>query len=314
MPTLDERLLLYYEKASVYKNLQNHAQYIEQTIASQKEALKILEVILHKEKKDVEELEKLGWQSLFHRVLGNKEQQLEKERQEYLLAFLKYERCEDEITTLEYEHKIVEQKLSQSANAETELQTLMKEKLKELDSFKPENRKSIIEIIENIRNHHYRVNEIQEARRQAQKLRTGVNKLVKALEDIKWGSSKSFFDRIDSDYKNLKNARNIRKLFNYPSNGIHKLKKELGDISSRYDLHYEFILKTFNDFDDYFFDGLISDWIVQEKIDHSLNIITTAGDRLTRIIFMLEQDIEQTHEFIKTEELAKVEIMVRDAT
>lgn len=40
------------------------------------------------------------------------------------MAFLKYERCEDEIGSLEYEQKIVKKKLSQSANAETELKKL----------------------------------------------------------------------------------------------------------------------------------------------------------------------------------------------
>jgi len=83
--------------------------------------LKQLEVVVQKEERDVEELENLSWQSLFHRVLGNKHEQLEKERQEYLMAFLKYERCDNEIATLEYEQKIVEKKLSQSVNAEAEL-------------------------------------------------------------------------------------------------------------------------------------------------------------------------------------------------
>jgi len=48
---------------------------------------------------------------------------------------------------------------------------------------------------------------------------------------------------------------------------------------------------------------LISDWIIQNRISHSLNIITTAADRLTRILSMLDQDIEQTQEFIEAEEL-----------
>jgi len=38
MPTLDEKLLVYYEKVSNYRNLHPHAKYIQETITSKKKS------------------------------------------------------------------------------------------------------------------------------------------------------------------------------------------------------------------------------------------------------------------------------------
>ena len=46
---------------------------------------------MRKEFEDIENLEKLGMKALFYKVLGSQEEQLEKERQEYLQASLKYD-------------------------------------------------------------------------------------------------------------------------------------------------------------------------------------------------------------------------------
>ncbi len=309
MPTLDEKLQVYYNKVSNLEHLQNHADYIQRSLSDKRKKLTVLKANLNKEERDVIELEKLSWQSLFHRVLGNKEQQLEKERQEYLMAFLQYERCEDEVAALDYEYQILESKLSQSFNAEEELKVLRKQKLKELDQLKSSTRLKVVELTENIKNHNLRVNELKHAKFQCAKVFKASDEVIEVLEKISWGIENE--DKYDSR-RMQKDVKSIRKLYSYASNGMERLHKELRDVSNRYDLHYDFILKTFNDFDSFFFDGLISDWIVQNKIDHSLNIMTTAKDRLLRLDLMLDQDIEKTYAYIEEEKMAQIKVLVED--
>ena len=50
-----------------------------------------LELNMQKEFEDIEALEKLGMKTLFYKVLGSQQEQLEKERQDYLQASLKYD-------------------------------------------------------------------------------------------------------------------------------------------------------------------------------------------------------------------------------
>ena len=59
------------------------------------------------EYQDIVDLEKSSLRALFSRVLKSREEQLEKERQEYLLATIEYDECQHLIESLEYELKIL---------------------------------------------------------------------------------------------------------------------------------------------------------------------------------------------------------------
>ena len=61
---------------------------------------------LNKELRDIEKLERLSTKAIFYKVLGSKEKQLEKERQEYLELSLKEEDLSNSIDLLEYELNI----------------------------------------------------------------------------------------------------------------------------------------------------------------------------------------------------------------
>jgi len=58
---------------------------------------------LRRKKRDVDQLEGMNLTNLFYSILGTKEERLEKERQEYLAAKLKYDQCRDELDALEKE-------------------------------------------------------------------------------------------------------------------------------------------------------------------------------------------------------------------
>ncbi len=62
---------------------------------------------MNKEHQDVIKLEKLSKQLLFKTILGNKELQLEIERQEYLQAVLEYNATAYNIDLIKYEQEIL---------------------------------------------------------------------------------------------------------------------------------------------------------------------------------------------------------------
>lgn len=77
---------------------------------------------------DVKRLEELGLRSLFKKVLGDLEQAIEKERKEYLAAFLKHRSIEEEIELLEYEKKILQEKFIDPAKIDKDIEALIKKK------------------------------------------------------------------------------------------------------------------------------------------------------------------------------------------
>ena len=84
---------------------------------------------LKKEFADVERLEGNSLSSLFHNFLGNKIEKLDKERQEYLAAKLKYESCKNELEQLKIETNKLEKQWSELGDPAKEFQNQLDRKV-----------------------------------------------------------------------------------------------------------------------------------------------------------------------------------------
>ena len=87
MKNLDTQLLELYQEIKRKEKLKIHILNIRKLIKEKQEQLQLLEIELAKEEMDVVRLEQLNLYSIFKTILGNKKEQLEKERQEYLQVF-----------------------------------------------------------------------------------------------------------------------------------------------------------------------------------------------------------------------------------
>ena len=99
--SLDKRLTEVREKIRYKQKLEKDLLQIKESLAAEREKCANLEKQLLKEGRDVKKLESLSLTELFLTILGSKEAQLEKERQEYLAAKLRYDECRSEIDPLE---------------------------------------------------------------------------------------------------------------------------------------------------------------------------------------------------------------------
>ena len=85
MPKLNQLL----EELQGVERAERQMQKVQQQLEFSYRQLEHLAKTLDKEYADVEKLEKMSIKGVFYKVLGDKEAQLEKERQEYLQAVLK---------------------------------------------------------------------------------------------------------------------------------------------------------------------------------------------------------------------------------
>jgi len=68
--------------------------------------------------------------------------------------------------------------------------------------------------------------------------------------------------------------------------------KELRDLGMEVSLRFK--LQNFHSFLDFFFDNLISDWIVQQKINHTINNVLKTQDEIESINRSLKQEQKKT--------------------
>lgn len=125
-------LLQLKEKTEDKKRFESQLKKVQQEKNQLENKLVQLTTQLKKEFEDVKKLEGGGLTSLFHSFLGNKVEKLDKERQEYLAAKLKYESCKNEIEQLKIETSKLEKQLAEIGNPEVELQNRIKNKSIEL--------------------------------------------------------------------------------------------------------------------------------------------------------------------------------------
>lgn len=111
MNLLTEEIKKLLEEHQIVKKADARLNELEPEIAKLRGELKPLESNMQKEFEDIEALEKIGMKTLFYKVLGSQQEQIEKERQEYLQASLKYDQVRKSLELAEFERNILIKKV-----------------------------------------------------------------------------------------------------------------------------------------------------------------------------------------------------------
>ncbi|MBU5484081.1 hypothetical protein KQI86_07035 [Clostridium sp. MSJ-11] len=278
------------EKLRRKEKLKNLLERTREDLNVQTAKKKELHKILHKEGKDVEKLESLSITGLFYSILGDKEQQLEKERQEYLSAKLKYDECCSLITTLEKEIISYNEELREYINIESEYDELMASKEELILQGNDLNAEKLISLAEKAQDLKSNIKETKEAINAGEKVREALERVLSSLESAKgWGqwdmlgggvlSTMAKHSKMDEAKSHVHEVQRLLGIF----------KRELSDIrlSSNIDIN----IGSFEKFADYFFDGLIFDWVVQSKINDSLDNVRTNSNNVKKLLSTLERNL-----------------------
>jgi len=129
------------------EKVQNHYNSTISELDNAYKKLDELHDILEDQYKDVKEIEGLSMKSLFAKVLGSKEKQIEKERQEYLQASLKYNDFKKQVEVLEYERDLLKKKVIDIKLHENKLEKLKKKREKELLLSNSDHGKALMKVV-----------------------------------------------------------------------------------------------------------------------------------------------------------------------
>lgn len=267
--------------------------------------------ILKKEEHDVESLENRSVKKLFYKVLGNEEHQLEKERQEYLKASLEYNNCQDEVELLEYEKNLLRDKVKKLPQLVEQIGRLKRLREKEVLSYSNDSAlktalsKNLIltDAIIGERKEHLEALDIGKSC--LQEVRLISNHLIKAQNWGQWqnqqSSSRMKYHAIDGARRHLPKAQMI----------LNQFRKELLDVGVD-DPRLKIALEESGGFSILFFDNIIADWIVSQKLSKSiasikstLNVIDSALIHIDTKLVELDQ---KYNDFI----LQKDEILLQE--
>lgn len=279
------------EKLRVKNKLDSLKKMVNEEIKKRKAQEIVLEDILIKEEKDVQRLESTNISSIFVMLIGKRDEKLDKEREEYLTAKLRYEECIEAIKELENELEKVNKELINYSSVKEEYNKAIKEKEDILINEGSHRSKDLKDNLANINDLKIDIKEIREA------IQAGVH-ANNALEDMKehlnkaknWGmwdmmgggliSSMAKHAAIDEANTIAHNSQHLLKSF----------EKELLDVNEFTDI--EVNLSSFESFADFFFDGFFIDWFVQSKINDSINRVENTYSKIDSIIIGLRSNLQ----------------------
>jgi hypothetical protein len=245
---------------------------------------------LIKEKIDVEKLESLSLSGFLHAITGRKLEKLEKEKEEYLAAKIKYDAVTAELESLLDEISNIKARIDQIGDPAAEYDMLIKEKERILANTSGSLTNKLDQIIEQESRLVSDNKEIDEAIKAGEALSYALGRVQDSLRSAgNWGtwdilgggmvSTMIKHSKIDDAQREINNARSL----------INRFHRELQDIGENMILNIE--IGSFLTFADYLFDGLFVDLAVQSKIRKAQNKVDITMHKVSIVLKDLREKL-----------------------
>lgn len=294
---LNVRMAELKEKARNQEKWQQRLKNLQQELTGLQEERNRWQKQLAAEEEDVRKLSTMSLSNLLATVLGNKAEKLDREQREVLEAKMRYDAAEAAVRDMERQIADIERRLLELGSWKNEYERIFQAKERKILEEDGELR----ELAEREAVLTVQLKEVDEALQAGQ---SALHDLSAAEEDLRsaknWGvydmlgggmlSTHIKHSRIDEAMSHLMAARQ----------SLQRFQRELRDIGADISTHLEIggLLK----FSDYFFDDFISDWLVQGRINVSLdqvqNQLTAVSDvqrELETAKHKLESERAETH-------------------
>lgn len=261
---------------------------------------------LMKERKNVEKLEGLSFSAIFLSMIGKKGEKLDKEREEFLAAKLRYEESLASINVIQTEIKEIDNELLNFGNIEDRYNKLIKEKERLLLKDDSSEGRILRENLDTINELKLDMKEVDEAICLGERASKSLEEMMKHLDSARgWGT----WDLLGGGFiSNMGKHSAIDRANDAAHEVQHLLKsfeKELSDVNKFTDIKVN--ISGFATFADFFFDGFFVDWFVQSKINDSLRSVETALSKINSILIdlrknysILNNQIREREEQVKT--------------
>ncbi len=284
---LSARLTKALERKRLKQKLEQDFRAVERELQEESARFASLSNQLEKERVDVEKLERTSLTTLFYSILGGREEQLEKERQELLVAQLSFQQTKHQVEYLERERDRLLEQLDRLADIESEYEALLSDKERLLRQSNQAVAGELIRISEQIAVLNAEIKEISEAIHAGKSVISGLDQTIEALESAtSWGTWDLLGGGIIATAIKHSRVDDARDTIHDVQTKMSQLTRELADVRKSSELHID--ITELESFADFFLDGLIFDWIVQAKIVDSLERSKEAKDSVLQAVEELE--------------------------
>lgn len=274
------------------KHTESKLQQARLSLQSERKRLADARAILLREEKDVRGLETLTMASILYNLAGRKDEKIEKEKQEFLAAKLKYDQATFAVNVLEADVESMARELTKLGDPQRDLALGLRAKEQLLLSIDDSRAKELADLQEGTGRLIAWRQELQEAIAAGGHARRQLQDVIKSLESARsWG----IWDMLGggvlaTGVKHLR-IEDAKKQIHDLQQLLHKFNHELADLN---EIGIKLSIGSFQTFADYFFDGLLIDWFVQSKINNSLERAKEQLNRVDGTLQALQEKLRDT--------------------
>lgn len=255
------------------KTYRTHLDHIQMRIRELRRQCLELEERLEKEETDVAKLKGVSFKNLLHTALGNKDEKLQKERNEALSAKYVFEQTKDTLRAYLQEEAEFKDKLSGIGQPQAHLDELIRKKEAMLNTMPHSQQARLQTLNEQIQTTEKQKYELHEAYKVGQQVVSALEQIDESFRKAEdWGGIDTFgggivASSIKSDH--ISSARHFimqnRALFE-------RYQKELTDV--HLDLNGMILeFTTWDHWAETFFDNIFTDWETQGRIEESRRVV-----------------------------------------
>ena len=286
----DAVLLEARERIREKKKLESSVGDARRSLASQRTRLAELGAVLKKEEGDVRRLEGLSLSAMFHQFLGSKEDRLNQEKQEVLTAKLKYDQCAHEVASLERDIADMEGRLAAIGDPEAEYARALERKEARIEGA---SRADLVRLTERIAEVNSDIKEIGEAVAAGDEVIAGLDSVIAYFKSAgNWGIVDLIGGGLIVTAVKHSKIDRAKAAIHEVQTLLGRFRRELADLRTGPEAPLGVEINSFEKFADYLFDGLIFDWIVQSKINRSLDAAREMRDRMAALVGDLRRRLE----------------------
>lgn len=283
---------LYQAQVTYKKRLEAVLKELRSQQAPLQEKAAELEKRMLRERRDVDRLEGRSLAAFFYHMSGKMDEKLDLERREYYAARVKYDACIRELEAISQDIEATEEDLADLADCEQRYAQALEEKRRAIECSSLPEGETLLQQEEQLAYLTHQEQELSEAiAAGTEALQTSANVLQNmesakdlATIDLLGGGflvDLAKHDRLDEAQQNVEQLQVQLQRFN----------KELSDVTIR--SYIQVSIDGMLKFADFFFDGLLADATVLERIRQAIDQVEQTREDILSILRQLQDEMEE---------------------
>ncbi len=261
-------------------------------LMNMKEKIYNLKEQLSEEQADVDQLKGIGVTNLLYTILGTKERRIEEEKKEVAAVQLKLKEATEARDEINESIIELQKHLLAVKGLEREYENILATKEEYIKGSKSPNSQKLNQLTEKEGDTKAYLTELNEAIQAGRAVTQTLSLAVVSLEKANgWGTLDMLGGGMISSLAKHSHIDDASSYIHQAQSKMRSFQKELLDVNE--EAHLEVDLSSMLKFADFFFDGLIVDWMVQGRINDALERTNTQRNQISSILNELKNKADQ---------------------